>query len=281
MSDDSEDYEWHQPLDRTSSGSIIVYDPTEQRISLHKRKDLDKQTPIITLRAPRVGNHMNIYAKRDDSDMDRLVAMLNLGVLGWSATIKRAMGKINEVWVMELPKDNRRVRVALGKIVGKGREKHSKLKARLTKDRPVSQEKDNISKVSASVGSTAKEQAEDNYVPGWLRPCNKTLETITKHTEKYLQGEDVQKEIRGCAEELVKGRRARARQDPQRWEKVCFTAWYQCVEHDCPRGENEYPDRKKMRTHLLDKHGDVYQRGEEESMEKLEKALDDYKIIVR
>ncbi|KAI4120770.1 MAG: hypothetical protein LQ338_006779 [Usnochroma carphineum] len=180
-------------------------------------------------------------------------------------------------------KTSARAKVAVGKWVGKARKsRRSNGKADKKGQSYDGQEKGNSSGSSASSASTATEENVANkLVPEWLRPRNKTLETITKRTEEYLQNADVQQQIEECARKLVEGRRARARMDPQRWEKACFGAWYQCVVDGCPRGEKEYLDRRKMRSHLLDKHGDVYKTTGEEDIKALEATLDHFKIIVR
>ncbi|MCJ1450133.1 hypothetical protein MMC28_000462 [Mycoblastus sanguinarius] len=119
-------------------------------------------------------------------------------------------------------------------------------------------------------------QTQSN-IPEWFHPKKKTLETIRKHTHAYLERADVQEQIKEIARILVKGRRDRARSDPQRWEKACFGAWYQCKLQGCPRGEKEYALRDKMAHHLLDKHEDTFSR---EDQRKLNRALDDCKIVV-
>ena len=115
-------------------------------------------------------------------------------------------------------------------------------------------------------------------IPQWFRPKNKTLDTMRERTREYLD-EKLKKDIEQCATLLVEARRNRAKNDPQRWEKACFGAWYQCVTSGCQRGEKEYDNEHAMRKHLLDKHSDLYPRGPE-GKASLEKALDTCKIIV-
>ena len=116
-------------------------------------------------------------------------------------------------------------------------------------------------------------------IPLWLQERNRTLEDIRKHTLNYLECPKVKKEIEECAQALVQVRRARARANPQRWERVCFNTWYQCSITGCPRGEKEYPDRHALSKHLLDKHHNQFTRGEEDK-ERLETALDMCKVMV-
>ena len=117
-------------------------------------------------------------------------------------------------------------------------------------------------------------------IPKCLRSRNKTLEAIREHTRIYLDKPEVQDWIHECATLLVDGRRARARADPQRWERACFGAWYQCNIGDCPRGEKEYHNRHALEKHLLDKHQEVHSKRDEEARMRLTRALDDCKIIV-
>ncbi|KAL8826143.1 MAG: hypothetical protein Q9191_003981 [Dirinaria sp. TL-2023a] len=165
-----------------------------------------------------------------------------------------------------------RIRVGLGKCVGKWRHWFAK---------------DNCSGKGAenddSTGSTLQAEtlkACDACIPEWLQFRNKTIDRITRNTNLYLENAEVQKQIQKCAKILVEGRRARALKDPQRWEKACFSAWYQCAVDGCPRGEKEYLDRKKLQSHLLDKHGDIYKTMTDEDVKNLETTLDSFKIVV-
>jgi hypothetical protein len=119
--------------------------------------------------------------------------------------------------------------------------------------------------------------AQCSLIPQFFQRKNKTLASIRKNTAAYLRGEEVQREIEEIAAILVRGRRARAKTDANRWEKACFGAWYQCRVKGCPRGEKEYGLRRSMQKHLLDKHGDIFSR---ENQDALEEALNDCKIVV-
>lgn len=116
-------------------------------------------------------------------------------------------------------------------------------------------------------------------IPKWLRYKNKTLDEITRCTERYLADPEVQKWIDDCAQILVQSRRCRAKMDPQRWEKTCFGAWFQCNVEKCPRAEKEYDNREALRRHLLDKH--QFTTSSATGREKLNKTLDTCKIMVR
>lgn len=107
---------------------------------------------------------------------------------------------------------------------------------------------------------------------------NKTLETITSHTKKYLEKNEVQDSIRKCAKMLVEIRRDRVASNPQRWERACIGAWYQCRVPGCPRGEKKYPQQKDMQRHLLGKHGEMFDRSIVDN--ELGRILDICKIVV-
>ena len=178
-------------------------------------------------------------------------------------------------------------KVGLGHCVAKARaqvreyrKKRYNLRSRSNRD-PI--EKSQHDSSNDSISSTSHDGplvARDWPVPRWLRSRNKTIESITKHTEKYLEDARVQQTIQECAKLLVEGRRQRAKNDPQRWEKACFGAWYQCTTNGCPRGEKEYLKREDLRCHLLHKHRDKFPTESEADRSKLEVALDEFKIIV-
>ena len=115
-------------------------------------------------------------------------------------------------------------------------------------------------------------------IPEWFRPKNETLDTMRSCTHKYLSQNEVKTWIKECASLLVEGRRSRAKNDSQRWEKVCFGSWYQCNISECPRAEKEY-GRHELKKHLFDKHKDRFPR-DQEGQAKLEEALDTCKIII-
>lgn len=114
---------------------------------------------------------------------------------------------------------------------------------------------------------------------------SKTLETIRKHTENYLANEKVQEKIEKCAKILVEIRRERAESNPQRWERACYGAWYQCRVPGCPRGEKKYHQRKDMQKHLLHKHREMFGRSIDDTYElernELEQVLNKCKIVIR
>ena len=120
-------------------------------------------------------------------------------------------------------------------------------------------------------------QGKSSKLQAYFQPRKTTLEKIRGYTQTYLQRSDVQQEIEKCAGLLVKSRRARAKADPQRWEKACFGAWYQCNVTGCPRGEKEYDGRRALRKHMLDKHKELFPP---QGNGRIEAKLNSCKIII-
>ena len=112
-------------------------------------------------------------------------------------------------------------------------------------------------------------------MPGRLQPKNRTLENIRKQTTTYLEQDHVKDWLEECAVVLVEGRRERAKSNPDRWERTCFSIRYQCNLPRCPRAEKNYPRRKAMEKHLKNKHGD--RLGPHPGV--LDKMLDSCKIV--
>ena len=127
---------------------------------------------------------------------------------------------------------------------------------------------------------SAKTETPDfsSAIPEWFRPKNETLDTMRNRTHHFLSQPEMKEWIEECASLLVEGRRSRAMNDLQRWEKACFGAWYQCNISECPRAEKEY-GRHELEKHLLDKHKDLFKR-DQEGQAALEEALDTCKIII-
>ena len=174
----------------------------------------------------------------------------------------------------EKPEENiKRLERQNGHVVG-----IEKRTATVVNGQILSEEKLAVDRPSTSrpVQNSASAESSSN-IPRWLQPKNYTLESIEKHTNAYLKRQEVKDWIEAIAVLLVEGRRLRARHDPQRWEKACFGAWYQCRINGCPRGEKEYALRKSLQKHLLDKHCDIFNI---DDGQHLKKALDDCKIVV-
>lgn len=125
-------------------------------------------------------------------------------------------------------------------------------------------------------GSSA---SDDSRIPGWFRPRNKTLENISERTKVYLAQVEVQEWLDECAQYLVENRRARVKSDLQRWEKACYSTWYQCNRDLCPRAEKEYKRREELRAHFLDKHREDFKKDMDQAL--LEGAIESCKINVQ
>lgn len=126
----------------------------------------------------------------------------------------------------------------------------------------------------------APESSQGSGIPDWLLAKNMTLDSIRAHTESYLAKSEVRNWLEHCAAILVENRRRRTKADPQRWEKTCFGAWYQCEVVGCQRAEKEYEDRKALKSHLKDKHSDRFKKAAGWDLAELDRTLDRCKIIV-
>ena len=123
------------------------------------------------------------------------------------------------------------------------------------------------------------DRSSEAGIPRWLRPKNRTPETICDHTETYLDQADVTRWINDSAHILINCRRQRAENDPQRWAKVCASILYQCPARYCLQAADKYIERQDLRDHLLDKHKDIYD-GKEENAHFFEEAVDGCKIVL-
>lgn len=182
----------------------------------------------------------------------------------------------------EMKLDEWRVRGALrttvGKVVGSLR---SSNKSSPHTNNCNNAQSDEVSAAEKNHGLLDAPKSLESSIPVWFQPKNMTLDSIRMQTNSYLAQEDVKSWLRECAKILVEIRRNRAKKDPQRWEKACFGAWYQCQVEQCQRAEKEYGRREALMSHLKDKHSNLFRTGAEWDMTELNKALDQYKIIVR
>ena len=126
--------------------------------------------------------------------------------------------------------------------------------------------------------SSSSLASDDSRIPEWFQPRNKTLQHIREKTEAYLSEDEIQAELQKCAEYLVKNRRARVESDRQRWERACYSTWYQCNRDQCPRGEKEYRNIEEIRAHFLDKHRDAFKKNMDQDV--LHRAIDSCKVHV-
>jgi hypothetical protein len=81
-----------------------------------------------------------------------------------------------------------------------------------------------------------------------------TLQKIRASTEAYLADQEVQEELERYARDLVAIRRQRAR--TEHWERFANVASYHCTSNDnCVKAPGNM-DRKTLRSHLCEVHGD-------------------------
>lgn len=176
--------------------------------------------------------------------------------------------------------DEWRVRGALRTTVGKSIKSFQSLKK-------SSPNPSNCNNAQSNEGGAAEKNdrlldtPEEPAIPAWFQPKNSTLDSIRTKTNSYLAQDEVKKWLKETADILVKIRRSRAELDPQRWEKACFVAWYQCKVEGCQRAEKEYESREALRNHLKHKHSELFRGAAGWDLEKLNSDLDKYKIIVR
>lgn len=94
---------------------------------------------------------------------------------------------------------------------------------------------------------------EDIDLDAWEPSTNgkQTLDKLRTKTMEYLGKDEIQKELRECAIELVDLRRKRA--STERWEKYATDTIYSCpLSHDCTA--LGLPDRDELRRHLFECH---------------------------
>jgi hypothetical protein len=92
-----------------------------------------------------------------------------------------------------------------------------------------------------------------------------TLGYIWMCTKKELSKQEVKNQLSALAWLLVNRRRARIRDDPDRWERFACCTTYTCSEEECRTESGEpltFALRREMKDHLLARHGWV-----EESLE--------------
>jgi hypothetical protein len=84
-----------------------------------------------------------------------------------------------------------------------------------------------------------------------------TFATIRQYTREELSKPEVKNQLSKLAELLVEHRRARIRDDPDRWDRFACCTTYSCSEEECRTEPGEpltFALRREMRDHLLVKH---------------------------
>ena len=121
-----------------------------------------------------------------------------------------------------------RIRIMIGRSIGR-------LRSKRKQSRKSSEGNGSTTRISEKIAAN-EEFAEcfddtndgiSSCIPEWFKPRNKTLESIRKYTYSYLDDLGVKTRIAELAMILVHDRRVCAERDPERWEKVCYSAWYQ------------------------------------------------------
>lgn len=169
------------------------------------------------------------------------------------------------------------LRLKTGEIISKlrSRRREHEPQTITKKETPLANSPSSSPSPSPSLASSSS-SSQTKRIPKFFRPKNKTLENITKLTREYLSQPKINELIVSYAQRLVEMRRERALRDKDRWEKSCYQIWYHCKIHQCPRGEEKYPTREKLRKHILHKHGDNV----DSSPEEIEKTLDRGKFLI-
>ena len=116
-----------------------------------------------------------------------------------------------------------------------------------------------------------------SHIRTWFQQKDLTELSIRRHTQEYLEREDVRSMVHEIARILVERRRNRVRSDLDRWEKFCSETWYICRVSGCPSSGKEYGSHGTLQRHLLHKHRDIFS---ERDMGLLNDALDQGQIRV-
>ncbi|MCJ1255263.1 hypothetical protein MMC24_003079 [Lignoscripta atroalba] len=94
---------------RTNSWKqAVVYDPAKQTLYTKAERKLKGTKEISKIALPKFGSRVDIYVDEDGSQKAKgFVATVNLDRLGWAANMKRHLGSISHLYVMELPDETR------------------------------------------------------------------------------------------------------------------------------------------------------------------------------
>ncbi|MCJ1470616.1 hypothetical protein MMC07_009262 [Pseudocyphellaria aurata] len=196
----------------------------------------------------RYWNYLN-WAKKWATDSEQV----HMRMLNWRGRDKFQYFRLNvDTGLDKMKLDEWRCRGALRTTAGKAIKSLRSLQK-------SSQETSNgnnkpVNEASAAEVNVHPPARPKTTIPVWLQPKNRTLELIRKKTNTYLARNDVKLWLENCAKILVDMRRERVMNDRHRWEKTCFSAWYQCQVEGCQRAEKEYDHPEAFRCHLKDKH---------------------------
>jgi hypothetical protein len=91
---------------------------------------------------------------------------------------------------------------------------------------------------------------------GKKAPGEITLKVMDEAIKEYCARNEIQAEMRRCAEVLVKRRRLRQHTDPSRWERFALASAFICDQEFCPYRKETY--RNEFQEHLTKAHHHLF-----------------------
>lgn len=100
---------------------------------------------------------------------------------------------------------------------------------------------------------------------------SQTMQVMDNAFATWANRVEVVKKFEQCAEELVKTRRARAKEGISRWERYALGKFYVCTKNDCPYDPDEtWHYRTNFIQHLKSDHGIIDQSDIENMLDECE-----------
>jgi hypothetical protein len=125
--------------------------------------------------------------------------------------------------------------------------------------------------VEEDLGNVPFDEYKTNRDDGMGGKCS-TFEYISRCTDMELAKPQVQEQLRELATQLVKLRRQRIRDDPDRWERFACCTVYICSDDECRNdGKAIFNLRREMRAHLQI----IHELPEGEQGQEMEMKLDE------
>ena len=125
--------------------------------------------------------------------------------------------------------------------------------------------------VEEDLGNVPFDECKTNRDDGMGGKCS-TFGYIRRCTDMELAKPQVQEQLRELATQLVKQRRQRIRDDPDRWERFACCTVYICSDDECRNdGKGIFNLRREMRAHLQI----IHKLPEGEQGQELETKLDE------
>jgi hypothetical protein len=129
--------------------------------------------------------------------------------------------------------------------------------------------------VEGDLGNVPFDECKTKRDDGMGGKCS-TFEYINRCTDIELAKPQVKEQLRELATQLVKQRRQRIRDDPDRWERFAGCTVYICSDDECRiNGKAIFNLRREMRAHLQI----IHELSEGEQGQKLEMKLDECRKI--